>query len=109
MAKLSPHPLVWMDPDRRWLYRAVLVLTDRRSSPLRWRVARHALLEDLEIHDDPFQGANAWIRSDELDLVVRLGELLAGDADPGQVRAVAGALRARLESNGPGRTAHIGP
>jgi len=89
------------------LYRAVLVLTGKRLTPRRFRVARHALLEDLEIYDDPRQGAGSWIFENEQRPLERLGEELDGTAETGayadaqsNVQAAANDLRAALEANG---------
>ena len=112
MAKLPLHTLAWAHPDRRGLYRAVLILTGNRLTPWRLQVARHNLLEDLEIYDDPRQGAGSWIAASEQAAVERLGEALHL-IDPMPVSsqdayaellpalcAAASALRTRLEANG---------
>lgn len=76
MAKLPVNPLAWLEPDRRWLYLSLLVLTHRRLTDSRLAVTRHVLLIDLEIHDDPRQGAGTWLFPNEEPLLDLLGEQL---------------------------------
>lgn len=112
MTKLSLAPLSWAHPDRRRLYRALVILAAARLSPARATVARHALLQDLEIFDDPRQGQGDWLFADEVAHVERLGELLAamgdvtsaagGDRDREVQRAAAVLIRL-METNGAGR------
>ena len=110
MAKLPVNPLAWLEPDRRWLYLALLVLTHHRLTESRLAVARHVLLVDMEIHDDPRQGAGSWLFPNEEPLLDRLGEQLQntgaatlGDESWSQIVETATALRAHLEANGVGR------
>jgi hypothetical protein len=93
---VTPHlPLSrfhWADPDRRELYRALLLLTSPKATAERLEVGLHTLLVHLEIYDDPRQGVS-WLSPDELALVDRLGEALQGlvaDAPQGRwgVRAL---------------------
>ncbi len=110
MAKLPVNPLAWVEPDRRWLYLALLVLTHQRLTKSRFAVARHVLLDDMEIYDDPRQGVGSWLFPNEVRLLDRLGEQLqstdpAALADDGWIQIVETAtfLRAQLEANGVGR------
>ena len=111
MTKLPLHPLAWAEPDRRRLYRAVVILSDCRLTPRRLSVARHELLVDLEVFDDPRQGVGQWICPDEQDGLRGLGEELhaldladaacAADLDRWtEVRRVAATLRVQLERHG---------
>ncbi|WGU39022.1 hypothetical protein [Phenylobacterium sp. NIBR 498073] len=72
MAKLPVNPLAWVEPDRRWLYLALLVLTHQRLTKSRFAVARHVLLDDMEIYDDPRQGVGSWLFPNEVRLLDRL-------------------------------------
>ena len=110
MAKLPVNPFGWLEPDRRWLYLALLVLTHHRLTERRLAVVRHVLLVDMEIHDDPRQGAGSWLFPNEESLLERLGEQLhnvdtgaSGDDGCRQIVETATALRAHLEANGVGR------
>ncbi|MCX7586867.1 hypothetical protein OUA97_10775 [Phenylobacterium sp. 58.2.17] len=107
MTKLSLAPLSWAHPDRRRLYRALLILTSARLSPARAAVARHALLQDLEIFDDPRQGQGDWLFADEVAHVERLGELLAATDDRGdrdrEIQRAAAVLIRLMDTNGAGR------
>lgn len=115
MAKLTLKSFAWTDPDRLWLYRAVVVLTNRKLTPFREKVARHALLVDLEIYDDPRQYAFGSFSEDELQLLTILGEELhkshstnetfaitQASRDQGhRIKRAALTLRTHLERNGP--------
>ena len=107
MTKLSLAPWSWAHPDRRRLYRALVILTSARRSPARAAVARHALLHDLETFDDPRQGQGDWLFADEVAHVERLGELAAAMGDRGdrdrEVQRAAAVLIRLLETNGAGR------
>lgn len=110
VGKLPLNPLAWPEPDRRWLYLALLVLTHRRLTEGRVAVARHVLLVDMEIYDGPHQGAGSWLFPNEERLLDRLGEQLhnIGAASLGedcwvQIVETATALRSHLEANGVGR------
>lgn len=107
MTKLSLAPLSWAHPDRRRLYRALVILAAARLSPARAAVARHALLNDLEIFDDPRQGQGDWLFADEVARVERLGELLAATDDRGdrgrEVQRAAAVLIRLMDTNGVGR------
>lgn len=106
MLDLPLSPLSWHSQDRRRLYRSLRVLTSNNATPMRMGVARHALLVDLEIYDDPRQGAGWWIFPDEIALLNDLGVALAEDIsdafDNRNVREIARALRRLLEANGAG-------
>lgn len=110
MAKLPVNPLAWLEPDRRRLFLALLLLTHHRLTASRLAVARHALLVDMEIHADPRQGAWSWLFPNEEPLLDRLGEQLQnigaaalGDDGWSEIIETASALRAHLEANGAGR------
>jgi hypothetical protein len=73
-------------------------------------VVRHVLLVDLEVYDDPRQGAGSWLFPDEQPLLDQLGDQLqtigsaALDNDGwGRIVKTATDLRARVEANGVGR------
>ena len=105
MSKLPVNPLAWPEPDRRLLYLALRVLTHRLSEA-RFTVARHVLLVDMEIYDDPRQGVGSWLFPNEEPLLNQLGEELhtvgtsLSGGDQSQIVATATALRERIETNG---------
>ncbi len=105
MTKLSLAPWSWAHPDRRRLYRALVILTSARRSPARAAVARHALLHDLETFDDPRQGQGDWLFADEVAHVERLGEAAMGDRGDRdrEVQRAAAVLIRLMEANGAGR------
>ena len=102
---MSVARLSWAHPDRRRLYRALVILTSARLSPARAAVARHALLHDLEIFDDPRQGQGDWLFADEVAHVERLGEAAMGDRSDRdrEVQKAAAVLLRLMEANGAGR------
>ncbi|MFZ3007720.1 MAG: hypothetical protein WA047_16260 [Phenylobacterium sp.] len=103
MPDLPLAPLSWIEPDRRQLYRALRVLTANHFTPWRLATARHAILVDLEIYDDPEQGAGSWKFPGELPLLEELGAALAADvSDNPSIREMAARLRRLLEANGSG-------
>lgn len=114
MAKLPVAPLSWVHPDRRRLYRALAVLASTRLSTARAGVAKHALLNDLEIYDDPRQGIGAWLFPDEVAQLEVLGEVVkaADEASPAAhlsdhqvwraARQHAESLLQAMDANGPG-------
>ena len=105
---------VWSQPERRDLYLASLVLAEgpQDGDWLQW--ASDVLLDDLELHDDPRQGAGSWLFDDEVKLATELGDRLwtIVEADPFSaaetltknvsqpVREVAASLVARMRANG---------
>lgn len=109
MSKLPVNPLAWLEPDRRWLYLALLVLTHHRLTAGRLAVARHVLLVDMEIYDDPHRGVGCWLFPNEELLLDRLGQQLqivgtsVGGDGWSQIVQTATALRSHLEANGIGR------
>lgn len=84
----------WWNEDRCDLFHSITVIASGASSPDQIGAAIVTILNDLELYDDPRQGAGAWLYDDEMLLAERLGERLravAGDAvtaDAGQ-RALA--------------------
>lgn len=58
----------WIWPDRRDLYHACAVIADPASSDDRVGEAADALLNDLELYDDPRQGHGSWLFPDELTI-----------------------------------------
>ena len=110
MAKLPVNPFAWLEPDRRWLYLTLLVLTHQRLTAGRLAVVRHVLLVDMEVYDDPRQGAGNWVFPDEEPLLDQLGEQLhtigsaaLEDDRLDQIVQTATVLRALVEANGVGR------
>ena len=113
MAKLPVAPLSWVHPDRRRLYRALAVLASTRLSTARAVVAKHALLNDLEIYDDPLQGIGAWLLPDEVAQLEVLGQVVkaVGEASPAarlsdhqvwrEARQHAESLLRAMDANGP--------
>jgi hypothetical protein len=106
----------WWNEDRRELFRSVEVLASDVPSVERLCTALDTILNDLELYDDPRQGADAWLFDNELQLADKLGDELhtaVGDATPvdagaialpsGQwanVRATAGKLISLMVANG---------
>ena len=66
----------WWNEDRRDLFRAVEVIASDAPNPDQIGAALDTLLNDLELYDDPRQGAGAWLFDDETQLAERLGEKL---------------------------------
>jgi hypothetical protein len=60
----------WIWPDRRDLYHSCKVFIDPDASAELVGHAVDALLNDLELYDDPRQGLGSWLLSDELPLAV---------------------------------------
>ena len=66
----------WSRPERRDHYLATRILTGREQDS-DWRHwSSDTLIQDLEVCDDPRQGAGSWLASDELDFANELGERL---------------------------------
>ena len=103
MPELPLAPLSWIEPDRRQLYRALRVLAANQFTPWRVATARHAILVDLEIYDDPEQGVGSWKFPNEMPLLEELGAALSADAsDEPLIREKALGLRRLIEANGSG-------
>lgn len=66
----------WWNEDRRDLFRSVEVIASDAPNPDQIGAALDTLLNDLELYDDPRQGAGAWLFDDETQLAERLGEKL---------------------------------
>ncbi|WP_028969672.1 hypothetical protein [Sphingomonas sp. URHD0057] len=106
----------WWNEDRRDLFHSVEVLASDARSVERLGTALDTVLNDLELYDDPRQGAGAWLFDTELELADKLGDQLhaaVGDAPPldagaialasgewPNVRATAGTLIRLMEANG---------
>jgi hypothetical protein len=87
----------WWNEDRRDLFRSVEAIVSVAQSVERLGAALDTILNDLELYDDPRQGAGAWLFEDEIQLADKLGEELhyvIGEAIPANAGAMA------LESNG---------
>ena len=105
---------IWNQPERRDLYLASRVLAEGLLDGdwIQW--AADVLLEDLELYDDPQQGAGSWLFDDEVNFATELGQRLwsAVQADPFSaaeilanrasqpVREAATKLIARMRANG---------
>ena len=72
---------IWLHPDRGDLYQATKSLVDERNDADLLGECVDTLLNDLEIYDDPRQGAGSWLFPDELPLIddfaVRLKAVVA--------------------------------
>jgi hypothetical protein len=106
----------WWNEDRRDLFRSAQVIASNAPNPDRIGLCLDTILNDLELYDDPRQGAGAWLYDNELQLAEQLGEQLqnaSGDikaieAGPfalasgewPNVRATATALLGLMEANG---------
>lgn len=106
----------WWNEDRRDLFRSAEIIASDAPNPDRIGLCLDTILNDLELYDDPRQGAGAWLYDDELQLAERLAEQLqiaSGDTkviDAGpialasgewpKVRATAAALLGLMEANG---------
>jgi hypothetical protein len=67
---------LWIWPERRDLYRACLILADPQATSLRVSEAADILLNDIELYDDPRQGADVWLFPDELPIADELATKL---------------------------------
>jgi hypothetical protein len=98
----------WWNEDRRDLFRSIGAIASGEASPEQLGHSLDTVLNDLELYDDPRQGAGAWLYENELLLADRLGEELhdlVGQAAPqsdewAKVRATAATLRTLMEKNG---------
>lgn len=71
----------WWNEDRRDLFRSLEVIVSASSTPDRIGQCLDTILNDLELYDDPQQGAGAWLYDNELQLAQQLGERLHVAAD----------------------------
>jgi hypothetical protein len=89
---MDDHQWVW--PERRGLYHACLVLADPRATSERVSEAANTLLNDLELYDDPRQGRDLWLFSDEApiadDLATKLHALAGAETSGDWGRAIIG-------------------
>jgi hypothetical protein len=106
----------WWNEDRRDLFRSTEVVASDAQDANRLGASLDTILNDLELYDDPRQGARAWLFENELQLADQLGEELysiVGDAEPvaagakalassdwPNVRATAVALLSLMAANG---------
>ena len=106
----------WWNEDRRELFHSAAAIASGLSDATQLGDAFDTILNDLDLYDDPGQGAGMWLFQDELQLAERLGEEIhdvVGDAAPIQagalaigsshwpnVRATADALLRLMEANG---------
>lgn len=106
----------WWNEDRRDLFRSTETLASEGKDADRLGLALDTILNDLELYDDPRQGAGVWLFESELRLADQLGEELhrvVGDAEPvvagaealastdwPNVRATAVGLLRLMEANG---------
>lgn len=59
---------LWVWPDRRDLFHACVAFADPEVSADRVGEAADALLNDLELYDDPRQGHGSWLFPDEFTI-----------------------------------------
>jgi hypothetical protein len=71
----------WWNEDRRDLFRSLEAIAAEACSPDRVGLCLDTILGDLELYDDPRQGAGAWLYENELRLAEQLGERLHEAAD----------------------------
>jgi hypothetical protein len=105
----------WNQPERRDLYLASRILAEGQQDGDWVQWASDTLLQDLELYDDPDQGAGVWKHGDEVVLARELGEklwqavgsdpfsaaeLLSGPDQSEQVRATAARLVQIMDANG---------
>lgn len=106
----------WWNEERRDLFRATEVVASRCSDATRLSTSLDTILNDLELYEDPRQGAGAWLFDNELKLADRLGEQLrnvVGNERPVEagatalasddwptVQAMAAALLSAMRANG---------
>ena len=84
--KAELNRLIWPEPDRRTLYRAAQAMSASRITHARLGVCLDALLNDLELYDDPRQGLGRWLLPDECLLASDLAERLHNMVGPTQPR-----------------------
>ena len=66
----------WWNEDRRSLFRSVEVIALGAVNPDRIGLCLDTVLNDLELYDDPRQGAGAWLYDNELQVAEQLGAIL---------------------------------
>ena len=66
----------WWNEDRRNLFRSIEAIASGLAGPDRIGLCLDTILNDLELYDDPRQGAGAWLYDNELQLAEQLGESL---------------------------------
>ncbi|WP_445191825.1 hypothetical protein ACT009_14800 [Sphingomonas sp. Tas61C01] len=93
----------WWNEDRRDLFSSIEVIASERPDPDRIGLCLDTILNDLELYDDPRQGAGAWLFDDELELAERLGENLHGAT--GETRPVEAGPTAIASAEWPGARA----
>jgi hypothetical protein len=81
----------WWTEDRRDLFRSLVVISSEASSAERIGLCLDTILNDLELYDDPRQGAGSWLYESGLQLADELGVQLH-DAVSGAHIIDAGAL-----------------
>lgn len=106
----------WWNEDRRDLFRVAAVVASEAGDPTLLGESLDIILKDLELYDDPRQGAGLWLYENELQLADRFGAELhnvLGDTVPEEAgaaalasadwlnaRATAAALLTLMEANG---------
>lgn len=106
----------WWTEDRRDLFRSLVAISSEASSPERIGLCLDTILNDLELYDDPRQGAGSWLYESELQLADELGVQLHDAVSSGaivnagaealasrrwtDVRATAARLLRLMEANG---------
>lgn len=68
----------WWSEDRQDLFRALEVIASEAPGPDRIGESLDTILNDLELYDDPRQGAGMWLYDDELQPADQFGERLHG-------------------------------
>jgi hypothetical protein len=99
---------VWWNEDRRELFRSVEALASAASDAARLSSSFDTILNDLELYDDPRQGAGAWLFENELQLHNVVGDekpvaasaKAVGSSEWPNVQATAAALLKLMEANG---------
>jgi len=80
---LQMHDDRWVWPERRDLYVACLTLADPQAASARLGQAAGTLLNDIELYDDPRQGADLWLFPDEAsiadDLATKLRAIIEAE------------------------------
>lgn len=66
----------WVWPERRDLYRACLTLANPQATSSCVSEAAAILLNDIELYDDPRQGKDLWLFSDEAPIADDLASKL---------------------------------
>jgi hypothetical protein len=66
----------WWNEDRRELFRSVAIIASEVSTLDQIGASLDTILVDLELYDDPRQGAGMWLFDNELQLAEQFGEQL---------------------------------